>query len=214
LLNTLAKRDAAIVSEEAGTTRDIIEVRLDLEGFPVVLTDTAGIREATGQVEQEGIRRTIARAEEADLVIWLVDAHDPHRDLPVELRLVADRTLPVLNKVDLLPGGLPVQLPDDLVGVSAKTGAGVDDLTRRLSGIARDRVGSGGTDPVITQARHRALVEEAAEHLAAFEAGEPMALELRAEDLRKAAHAIGRITGRIDVEDVLDAVFGRFCIGK
>ncbi len=214
LLNALAKRDAAIVSEEAGTTRDVIEVRLDLEGFPVVLTDTAGIREAAGKVEQEGIRRTIARAEEADLVIWLVDAHDPQRDLPDELRAVADRTLPVLNKVDLLPGGLPGQLPDDLVGISARTGAGVDDLTRRLAGIARERVGSSGTDPVITQARHRALVEEAAEHLAAFEAGEPMALELRAEDLRKAAHAIGRITGRIDVEDVLDAVFGRFCIGK
>ena len=147
-------------------------------------------------------------------MIWLVDAHDPQRDLPAELRAVADRTLPVLNKVDLLPGGLPGQLPDDLVGISARTGAGVDDLTRRLAGIARERVGVSGTDPVITQARHRALVEEAGEHLAAFEAGEPMALELRAEDLRKAAHAIGRITGRIDVEDVLDAVFGRFCIGK
>lgn len=220
LLNALARRDAAIVSEEAGTTRDVIEVRLDLEGLPIVLSDTAGLRETTGQVEQEGIRRTIRHAEDADLVVWLIDAHDPRHELPPELKAVADRTLPVLNKLDLLAGGeIPRTLPGDLIGLSVKSGAGIDGLAKRLAAIARERVGHErvgpqGPDPVITQARHRALLEEAADHLANFENVELFAIELRAEDLRRAAGAIGRITGRIDVEEVLDHVFGRFCIGK
>ncbi|HKZ95614.1 MAG TPA: tRNA uridine-5-carboxymethylaminomethyl(34) synthesis GTPase MnmE [Hyphomicrobiaceae bacterium] len=213
LLNALARRDAAIVSEEAGTTRDVIEVRLDLDGLPIVLSDTAGIRETAARIEQEGIRRTLRTAEQADLIIWLMDAHEPHAALPDELRDYADRTLSVLNKVDLLPGGSPPTLPDDMIAISATTGEGLANLTRRLAAIAAERIGSH-EDWAITQVRHRRLIEATAESLEAFLGGDARQIELRAEDLRRAADALGRITGRVDVEDVLDHVFKRFCIGK
>src|SRR3990170_3155343 len=213
LLNALAKRDAAIVSEEAGTTRDVIEVHLDLAGLPVILTDTAGIRETAARIEQEGIRRTLRTAEQADLNIWLMDAHEPHAALPDELRDYADRTLSVLNKVDLLPGGSPPTLPDDMIAISATTGEGLTNLTRRLAAIAAERIGSHD-DWAIPQVRHRRLIEAPAESLEAFLGGDARQIELRAEDLRRAADALGRITGRVDVEDVLDHVFKRFCIGK
>jgi tRNA modification GTPase len=213
LLNALARRDAAIVSEEAGTTRDVIEVRLDLGGMPVVVSDTAGIRETNAKVEQEGIRRSVARASYADLVIWLTDIHAPEPSLPAALRAMADRTLLVVNKMDLAPeGGQPV-LPDDMIAVSVMTGAGLDVLQERLAAIAGDRIAPGDA-PALTQDRHRRLLEQAVEDLSVFLSGDPNQTELRAEDLRRAAVAIGRITGRIDVEDVLDQVFGRFCIGK
>jgi tRNA modification GTPase len=211
LLNALARRDAAIVSAEAGTTRDVIEVRLDLGGFAVIVSDTAGLREAAGAVEQEGIRRSLATAKEADLVIWLTDAATPETLLPAELQDVADRTLLVLNKVDTLSGGALV--PDDMVAVSSKTGAGIGELTKRLAIIAAERVGSQAV-PLITQDRHRQLVQKCAESLMAFLEEPAEVVELRAEDLRRAADALGRITGRVDVEDVLDHIFGRFCIGK
>jgi tRNA modification GTPase len=217
LLNAIARRDAAIVSEEAGTTRDVIEVRLDLGGLPVILTDTAGIRETSGAVEREGIRRTLGRAREADLVIWLMDASAPDVHLPAELAPLADRTLMVLNKIDLEGGASASSppMPDDIVPVSAKTGEGITVLTERLADIVRERLGGTGADaPVITQARHRQQAERALGAVRAFLSGSPPDLELRAEELRAAATAIGRITGRIDVEDVLDQVFSRFCIGK
>jgi tRNA modification GTPase len=213
LLNALARREAAIVSEEAGTTRDVIEVHLDLGGLPVIVSDTAGIREAAGRIEQEGIRRSLATAEAADLVIWLMDVHEPEARLPDELQAHADRTLFVLNKIDLLPGGAPAALPDDMIAISARTGEGLAALTARLAAIAEERIGTS-EEPAITQVRHRRLVETCAASLTEFLAGDPRATELRAEDLRRAAGALGRITGRIDVEDVLDQVFGRFCVGK
>lgn len=213
LLNALARRDAAIVSEEAGTTRDVIEVRLDLAGLPVIVSDTAGIRETDGAVEREGIRRSVARASDADLVIWLTDIHAPEPTPPGEFREMADRTLLVLNKSDLALDGKQPVLPDDMIVISVKTGAGIDVLTDRLAAIVKERI-SPSDAPALTQDRHRRLLEQAAEDLGAFLAGDPNHTELRAEDLRRAAVAIGRITGRIDVEDVLDQVFGRFCIGK
>ena len=213
LLNALARRDAAIVSAEAGTTRDVVEVRLDLQGLPVVVSDTAGFREAEGEVEREGMRRSLAVAKAADLVLWLTDATGPRTTMPGELAGVADRTLLVLNKVDLLPGGSAPVLPDDMVPLSVKTGEGVADLIGRLQVIAAERIGHPG-ETVITQVRHRTLVEACRDHLAAFLDGAPEDVELRAEDLRRAADALGRVTGRVDVEDVLDQIFGRFCIGK
>lgn len=233
LLNTLARREAAIVSDEAGTTRDCLEVHLDLAGLPLILTDTAGIREATGMVEREGIRRTIDRAQEADLILWLGAADEGETALPDDLRDHADRVLSVLTKVDLLntprvaAPPLPVEeagvgvrtvadvvLPDDMVAISARTGSGLDDLTRRLAAIATERIGHAGEEPVITQERHRRLVEQAATSLDTFMAGDDALVELRAEDLRHAADALGRITGRIDAEEVLGEIFGRFCLGK
>ena len=213
LLNLLARRDAAIVSAEAGTTRDVIEVRLDLKGMPVVVSDTAGFREAVGEVEREGIRRSLEVAKAADLVLWLTDATGPRTTMPAALADVADRALLVLNKVDLLPGGTAPVLPDDMVPLSVKTGEGVAALIERLQVIATERIGHPG-GAVLTQVRHRRLVEEARDHLAAFLGGPAGDVELRAEDLRRAADSLGRVTGRVDVEDVLDRIFGRFCIGK
>lgn len=215
LLNALARREAAIVSEEAGTTRDIIEVTLDLGGVPVMLSDTAGIRAPAGKVEREGIRRAVAHAHAADLVLWVADvsAVDP-APAPAELATDPSRLLHVANKVDLLSHpGSDRALPGGAVAISALTGAG---LTALAEEIAR-RAASGAAEserPVITQARHRQNLEACAAALADYLAGIPGDLELRAEDLRRASVAIGRITGRVDVEDVLGEIFGRFCIGK
>ena len=215
LLNALARRDVAIVSEEAGTTRDVIEVRLDLEGMPIVVSDTAGIREAAGKIEQEGIRRTLGRARDADLVLWMVDATNLEAPAPFELEVRAERMLVVVNKFDLLDNKIMQPLPEGAIAVSALTGFGLDRLTLRLAGFARARIGTGVEDaPVLTQARHRQQLERCRAALASF-LGSPMEeFELRAEDLRRAAQALGRITGAVDVEDVLGEIFGRFCIGK
>lgn len=209
LLNALARRDVAIVSAEAGTTRDVIEVRLDLGGYPVIVSDTAGIREAHGAVEREGIRRSVQTAAEADQVIWLVDASDGGTALPDDLAGVAGKTLVVLNKIDLVAGGSAGE-----VAISAKTGEGVAQLVDRLTALVRDRAGDRTDQPVVSSARHRALIGDCSEALSAFLGGSMADAELRAEELRRAATALGRITGRIDSEDVLDQVFGRFCIGK
>ncbi len=213
LLNALARRDVAIVSEEAGTTRDVIEVRLDLGGLPVIVSDTAGFRETEGAIEREGMRRSRAAAEAADLVLWLTDASAPETVLPAELVALADRTLLVLNKVDLLSNGGTPTLPDDMVPLSVKTGAGLEDLITRMMVIAQERIGHH-EEPALTQVRHRQLVERCRDSLETFLLGAAHEVELRAEDLRRAADALGRITGRVDVEDVLDHIFGRFCIGK
>ena len=203
LLNALARRDAAIVSEEAGTTRDVIEVRLDLEGLPVIVSDTAGIREAQGPVEREGIRRTLAHARDADLVVWLSDAAASSPS-PPELSGAGAQILAVANKIDLVPG---------VAGISAKTGAGVDKLVHQLAAHARERLGAS-TSPAITRERYRQHLNTCISALCTFNSGNNTDIELRAEDLRQAAHALGRITGRVDVEDILGEIFSRFCVGK
>jgi tRNA modification GTPase len=213
LLNVLARREAAIVSEEAGTTRDVIEVRLDLCGLPVIISDTAGLREATGAVEREGIRRTIATAQGADLVLWLQDASGPAVPMPKELLPVSNRVLPVVSKIDLAGGVVPTGYPAEALGVSAKTGIGLD----KLQDLVADRAAEGAGDlsgTVVTQARHRQHLEAALGGLEAFLVGDPAAAELRAEDLRRAALQLGRITGHVGAEEVLGEIFGRFCIGK
>jgi tRNA modification GTPase len=214
LLNALARRDVAIVSEEAGTTRDVIEVHLDLAGLPVIVTDTAGLREAGGAVEKEGIRRALARVEDADLVLWVVDAANPHWTAPVpqsaaidRQNAAANRVLTVLNKVDLAP-----QVAGGDTCVSAKTGEGLVALVALLTARAEASLGSGETAGVVTRARHRAELELAAAALGRFR--EAKAPELKAEELRAAAHHLGRLTGRIGVEEVLGAIFAEFCIGK
>jgi tRNA modification GTPase len=209
LLNALAQRDVAIVSEEAGTTRDVIEVHLDLGGLPVIVTDTAGIREAEGAVEAEGIRRTLQRVEDADLVLWVVDATADRNSTTERPAVVGNsRQITVLNKTDLANAGL---LPSG-IALSAKTGEGISELIDLLSKRAEEGL-AGGEPAVITRARHRAELEAAAEALGRFrqERGGP---EIKAEELRIAARHLGRLTGRIDVEEVLGAIFSEFCIGK
>jgi tRNA modification GTPase len=215
LLNALAQRDAAIVSPEPGTTRDVIEVRLDLEGLPVIVSDTAGLRAAAGAVEAEGIRRTLARGREADLVVWVIDAMTPVWDVPAEF---ADASLVerVLNKSDIAAARVLVGEDTRARGVlliSASSGEGLPALVERIAALARDKI-APDDGPVITQARHRAALEDCAKCLQDHLRQSVLMPELGAEDLRLAANALGRITGRVDAEDVLDQVFGRFCIGK
>jgi len=207
LLNALARRDAAIVSEEPGTTRDVIEVRLDLAGIPVIVSDTAGIRAATGAVEQEGIRRTMARAEDADLVLWLRDVTVVP---PIAPPAWPNEVLIVDAKIDLRPR----QTADaGQTAISTLTGAGLEQLIHAIIARAKLQI-AGGEEAVPTQARHRGHLERAGQHLSTFLAAPAVDLELRAEDLRLAAAELGRLTGRIDPEEVLAAIFGRFCIGK
>jgi tRNA modification GTPase len=209
LLNALARRDAAIVSEEAGTTRDVIEVRLDLDGLPVIVSDTAGIREPQGAIEKEGIRRTLAHARDADLVLWLSDATAPLMPPPAEVSGRGDRYfLSLASKIDI-----PSAAVDGRLGVSAKNGAGLPDLVAAIARSARERIGDLSA-PAITRERHRQNLMACAGALRDFMDGPANEHELRAEDLRRAVQAIGRITGRVDVEDVLGEIFGRFCIGK
>ena len=209
LLNALARRDAAIVSEEAGTTRDVIEVGLDLEGYPVIVTDTAGIRETEGAIEREGIRRTLAAARAADLNVWLSETG---LDSPPS-EISRETLLAVRTKIDLESAA---GAGSDLA-ISAKTGAGLAELTGEIARRAKRAMTSSDDPaamPAVAQARHRGLVESASQSLQDFLIGSADDLELRAEDVRRAAHALGRITGRVDVEDVLGTFFSRFCIGK
>jgi tRNA modification GTPase len=208
LLNRLAGRDAAIVSEEAGTTRDVLEVRLDLGGVPVTLADTAGLREAEGAIEKEGIRRGLAKALSADLRLVMVAAK---RGGGVEgdFEMAQPGDLRIANKIDV-GGGVEGALP-----VSVLTGEGLDGLLAMLTERVTNLFGVS-ENPVITRARHREGLEACLQDLARALAGlrEDRSGELVAEDLRLAARSLGRITGRVDVEDLLDVVFRDFCIGK
>jgi tRNA modification GTPase len=207
LVNALAGRDVAIVTAVPGTTRDVIEVALDLEGLPVMLLDTAGIRETDDPIEREGVARAVARAETADIRLLLVDA--PSAIEPP--RAGSDRTITVLSKADLWPS---VRLPDGCLAVSATTGAGLDTLLATLLWTARDLL--PGEDAVlVTRSRHRAALMDAEAALTrALMLGGSADLGLLAEELRLAARAIGRVTGAFGVEDILDRVFATFCIGK
>jgi tRNA modification GTPase len=218
LLNALARREAAIVSPQPGTTRDVIESHLDLGGYPVILADTAGLREATQDIEREGIARARARAAAADLILMVCDARDGPA-APSDVPPDGAGRLTVYNKADLVSAERRQALAASGRVVSAKSGVGLDDLVAELIRRAAAGLDSGG-QPVITRARHRRSLQDCLEHLARYQAGrdqpaeEAAPAELAAEDLRLAVRALGRITGRVDVEDLLDVVFRDFCIGK
>ena len=210
LLNRLAQRDAAIVSATAGTTRDVLEVHLDVGGYPVILADTAGLRATADEVEGEGVRRALDRAATADIKIAMFDAGVwPARDAATA-DLVDASALVVVSKCDLLP--YPPAGTAAPHFLSARTGAGMDPFVAAL-GVAVAAV-AGSAEPALTRARHTAAVRECIACLERFEQDAALSLELRAEELRLAARAIGRITGRVDVEDLLDVIFAEFCIGK
>lgn len=210
LLNLLARREAAIVSSAAGTTRDVVEVRLDLQGYPVTLADTAGLRESADAVEAEGVRRAHDRARQADLKLVLFDA-----TVPLDAAshgLVDDETIVLFNKSDLADSAgsaLPASLAS--FAVSVKTGDGIDPFLDALGEAVRVRTGLGDA-PMITRTRHRTALQNCRDALA--RAAVAMESELAAEDLRLAVRALGRITGTVDVEDLLDVIFRDFCIGK
>jgi tRNA modification GTPase len=214
LLNRLARREAAIVSPYAGTTRDVIEVHLDLAGYPVTLLDTAGVRESDDRVEQEGVRRARARAEAADLVLWVEDARERGHGRS-RGRIEQEKQWIIHNKTDLLdsdtkqPSG-----STDIFGISALTGAGLDRLEARLAKFAAEFF-AAGEPALVTRQRHRDALREVADALGgALAVGPGGEVELIAEELRLAARALGRLTGRVDVEDILDVIFRDFCIGK
>lgn len=216
LLNALAQREAAIVSDIPGTTRDVVEVRLVLAGFPVWIADTAGLREAADAIEAEGVRRALARAEEADLRIGVVEAGtEPPASLSAALE---PSDLIVRSKADL---GAPAPPPAStaLAGeapalrVSATTGEGLHELQVLITSRVTEALGREEA-PVLTRARHRRLVEEARAALLRAIPALDVGPELAAEDVRVAADQIGRLTGRIDVEDLLGEIFSSFCIGK
>jgi tRNA modification GTPase len=260
LLNLLAKREAAIVSPYAGTTRDVIEVHLDLAGWPVTLLDTAGIRETDDPVEMEGVRRARARAAAADLVLWVVDS----RDLPNSGAAASENeaestgkagsrppTWLIRNKIDLIEGDAqrnelrlrsiitseavfdPNKSLKDMVknelthktesesiktelvfNLSAVTGEGFDQLLAQLARQAESFL-AGAEQALVTRERHRRALEEVLAALHRAQGGEVAAREdLLAEELRIAARALARLTGRVDVEDILDVIFRDFCIGK
>lgn len=233
LVNALACRDVAIVTAEAGTTRDVIEVGLDLGGVPVTLLDTAGLRDDVADAaEREGIRRARERAGSADLRLLVVDGAalertgcatsppgracpsvDPNAAMEAQGGPADEECFRIVSKVDLCAVRSPPEAPGCReFRVSTVTGEGLPDLVQALTSWADARIGGG--DALITRARHRTALEETVDALGCFLDGDAGDLGLLAEDLRLAAQALGRVTGRVTVEDLLDRVFAEFCIGK
>jgi len=212
LLNALAKRDVAIVTDIAGTTRDVIEVPMDLSGYAAVIIDTAGIRETDDIIEREGVRRALDQAASADLKLHLVDS--------VKAAKIAVRdanTIVVMNKCDLMSGSETSMALDDVQRLSLKTGDGLERLIKEMSvRISVQAIHRSKASAPLTRARHRHALEECVDALnraiASSVAGADV--EMMAEDIRVAAQALGRITGRVDVEELLDRIFSDFCIGK
>lgn len=233
LMNALAARDVAIVTETAGTTRDLIEVDLDLGGYAVTLVDTAGLRETSDEIESEGIRRARARAERADMRLAVIDAMAPELEELVAHAL-SEGDVVVANKIDLrvshesdasdqsesdVRDSHTFRASDDLVlpilRISARDGTGIDRLLSFLTELVVARAGGVEAAP-LTRMRHRNALEASRDALrrAAGNLTETRAMDLAAEDLRMASRELGRITGRVDVEDLLDVIFRDFCIGK
>lgn len=222
LLNAIAQSDVAIVSEEAGTTRDAIEIQLDLGGFPVRITDTAGIRDSDGAIEKEGIRRAVAKAEDADFCLLLVRA-DAWPYVPLSMiRWLNEDAFIVVTQTDRVPEASAMfyvehlqteKQPKELHPVSAKNGAGVDVLLEALKVLVEERMAPREA-PTLTRLRHQNALEQAIGHLKRFQHNAGQDAVLAAEDVRMAVRCIGSITGRVGVEDMLDIVFSDFCIGK
>ena len=248
LLNRIARRDVAIVSPYAGTTRDVIEVHLDLGGYPIALLDTAGVRETQDPVEQEGVRRAQERAAAADLVLWITDAGEPVAEFqgqwPTASGSLADAARPladlapqgasggnpvgtdrpmadppvwlIRNKIDLACTTAqqpdPTRIEEEFISLSATTGIGVEALLTRLEGFAAAYFSS--ESGLVTRARHRFYLTSSSAALSRALQLDQGKEELIAEELRIASQALGRLTGKVDVEDVLDVIFRDFCIGK
>jgi tRNA modification GTPase len=217
LLNRLARRDAAIVSPHAGTTRDVIEVHLDLRGYPVNLLDTAGFNEGSEDpIEQEGMRRARDVMGRADLVLWITDAREVRTDSNADLTFNPGASRwRVVNKIDLLEMPSQGASTPDQFPISAMTGKGVEDLVAALVRFASETF-RHSEPALVTRERQRSRLNQAVEALrdAGKKAEQGAGEELVAEDLRHALTGLGRLTGRVDVEDILDVIFREFCVGK
>ena len=225
LLNALVGRPEAIVSPEEGTTRDIIKVSLNVGGYAVHLKDTAGLRISDSAIEKEGIRRAAETAREADIVVILIDANDPQKDATKQALMAeagldasAERPLvmPVISKRDLLSNNdAALDWPDDWIAIAAKTGEGLDEWHDAIKPLMAKLVGDTGEAAMISRYRHRQALTTCHDSLVQAQMVDlRLNPELLAEDLRHAATALGRISGHIDVEDILDDIFSSFCIGK
>ncbi|WPZ35482.1 tRNA uridine-5-carboxymethylaminomethyl(34) synthesis GTPase MnmE [Thalassobaculum sp. OXR-137] len=212
LLNWLAKRDVAIVSATAGTTRDVLEVHLDIDGYAATVADTAGLRETPDEIEAEGVRRALARAEAADLTLVLADAGEGEAGRAAMQRYLAEDTaLAVATKIDLIDG----LVPEPWIGLSTRTGAGTQAFMAALAAALAERMDRVGS-VALNRARHREAVAVSRDAVRRCREGlaSGVPLEIAAEDLRLAAASLGRVLGRVDVEEILDRIFGEFCLGK
>ncbi len=212
LMNRLAKRDVAIVSDVAGTTRDRIEIHLNIHGYLVRLIDTAGMRETEDEIEAEGVRRAKQAAADADLTLVIYDIVSDTELFGLHDGLAAEQTLIIWNKADQSPSQAPsITSAIPSISLSALTGEGMDTLLEKISMIIESRL-SANPSPLLTRNRHRHALAEALEFLE--RASHALPLELMAEEVRGAARSIGKITGHIEVDQLLDVIFREFCIGK
>jgi tRNA modification GTPase len=214
LLNHLSNRDVAIVSEIAGTTRDVIETHLNIDGYPVIVSDTAGIRESKNEIEKKGIKLSLHRAEEADLKLVVVDAKN--LDFTDVLKgLLDENAILVINKSDLLEGDVDPEIKKlDHVLISIKENLNIDELISKIKNNLKNKFITSD-DILITRERHRQHLEQCLEHLKNFnKKNESEDFDKAAEDLRLATRHLGMIVGKVDVEEILGSIFNDFCIGK
>jgi len=214
LLNHLSNRDVAIVSEIAGTTRDVIETHLNIDGYPVIVSDTAGIRESKNEIEQKGIKLSLNRAEEADLKLVVVDAKN--LDFTGVLRrLLDENAILVINKSDLLNKDIDPEIKKiDHVLISIKENTNIDELILKIKSTFKNKFITSD-DILITRERHRQHLQQCLDHLKNFNQKKEIAdFDKAAEDLRLATRHLGMIVGKVDVEEILGSIFNDFCIGK
>ena len=216
LVNVLAKRDVAIVSDVAGTTRDVIEVSLDINGYAVRLFDTAGIRTSADSIEQAGVERAIKSANDADIILLVIDGaeteitDDVINEHLTELDNLTAPVITVANKSEKTDFKAP-KSSENVISISTVQGDGIEPILSHLQGAISEHF-EVGEEPLITRQRHRTALSECEQHLTRSQSAPET--ELVAEDLRMALRALGTITGQVDVEDLLDIVFNDFCIGK
>jgi len=214
LLNHLSNRDVAIVSEIAGTTRDVIETHLNIDGYPVILSDTAGIRESKNEIERKGIKLSLNRAEEADLKLVVVDAKN--LDFTDTLKGLLDQNaILVINKSDLLDGDIDLEIKKlNHVLISIKENSNIDELILKIKNNLKNKFITSD-DILITRERHRQHLEQCLDHLKNFNKKNDVEdFDKAAEDLRLATRHLGMIVGKVDVEEILGSIFNDFCIGK
>ena len=214
LLNHLSNRDAAIVSEIAGTTRDVIETHLNIDGYPVVVSDTAGIRDSKNEIEKKGIKLALDKAENADLKLIVIDAKSI--DFKGVLKeLMDENAILVVNKSDLLKEDLNFEIKNyEHVLISVKNNLNVEDLILKIKNKLKNKFITS-EDILITRARHRQHLEQSLNYLKNFEEkNEAEDFDKAAEDLRLATRHLGMIVGKVDVEEILGSIFNDFCIGK